>query len=200
MLERTGSLRSKESILHYNDGYSADVMRQTWINDDAEARLMADTSGAESEGSSAWSCTHNCTEFATGAWAIATGENIREYNAFGIGSPSTTADSIRSLNGGHDYAFHFTDGGNGYYFSDGSFGRYDSNGNGYYIWDPNGGPGDQIGQTTDGQPIYQGKPGGGGGGSGGGGGGYFSGSFIGPGASYTGPSGGQGTYILMKLF
>jgi len=38
----------------------------------------------------------------------------------------------------------------------GGYGRYDSEGNGYYIWDKGGAPGDIIGQTTNGDPIVAG--------------------------------------------
>jgi RHS repeat-associated protein len=53
--------------------------------------------------------------------------------------------------------------GSFYGFADGSYGIYDNEGNGVYIWDTNGSPGDVIGQTTDGTVITQ-SPGGGGGG------------------------------------
>jgi hypothetical protein len=59
------------------------------------------------------------------------------------------------INGDHDYAFRFSDGTNGYYFGDIGYGRYDSSGNGYYIYDTNGNPGGPIGETTNGETIYE---------------------------------------------
>jgi len=166
--------------MHFDDGYNSDVSRQTWIDDNAEASLFQHISYIESLSSSLasrlgwgtgqWSTINNCTAFATDAWAIATGEAIGNYNRAGIGSPSVVADSITQLNGGHEYAFHFSDGGNGYYFDDGSYGRYDNSGNGYYIWSPDGAPGEQIGVDTNGNAIYQGRPVSRGGGDPGGGG------------------------------
>ena len=152
---RTTFYGTDSNGMRYSDGYSADVMRQAWINDSAEGELYKYIQYTQSLGFRAWSTSSDCTLFATVAWAAATGEALRYLNDFGIGSPSAVADSIVQMNGGHDYAFHFSDGGNGYYFNDGSFGRYDSDGNGYYIWDPTAPPGTQIGQRTDGTPIYQ---------------------------------------------
>jgi RHS repeat-associated protein len=167
--------------MRYNDGYSADVMRQTWLSDTAEARLYQTIHEWQNLGDDTWRFTCNCTVFATYAWYQATGESLRFLNAVGIGSPSTVAESIVQVNGGHDYAFRFSDGGNGYYYNDGSYGRYDSDGNGYYIWDPNGSPGDIIGADTNGRSIIQG------GGDGGGSGGYT--------IDWSGPSYGTGVVV-----
>jgi len=49
----------------------------------------------------------------------------------------------------------FSDGSASYYDSSRGFASYDSEGNGYYIWDTNGDAGDQIGETTGGDPIYE---------------------------------------------
>ena len=44
-----------------------------------------------------------------------------------------------------------------YITSNAGYGIYDARGNGYYVWNPNGPAGAIIGQTTNGQPIYQGR-------------------------------------------
>lgn len=138
------------------DGYKSDVKRQMWIGDNAEGALMSFVDLVRTaDQQKIWHWYQNCTDFATLAWALATDENLNNSNDLGIHTPSTVANSITRLNGGNDYAFHFSDGSNGYYFHDGSFGRYDSNGNGYYIWNPHGAPGEQIGETTNGDPLYR---------------------------------------------
>jgi RHS repeat-associated protein len=154
----TGFYGTYPNGMHYNDGYSANVIRQTWINDNAQYRLYQTIATYVALGEDGWGVNGNCTEFATAAWAAATGESVNRFNSWEIGSPSAVADSIKVLNGGHDYAFHFSDGSNGYYFGDAGYGRYDANGNGYYIWDQNAQPGAQTGVTTDGEAIYQSAP------------------------------------------
>ena len=182
-------------LLPNQEGYFADVMRSAWIDDQGEALLNNYIAYMKSLGPDAWQVgfTGPCSTFAAIAWASGTGESLAYRNAGGYGAstPSALANSIKSADRGGNYGYLFPDGSSLYTFGDGGYGVYDNTGSGYYIWDPNGAPGIIVGQDTNGNPIYQGKPVGGQGGVGGSGpGGY--GATVGYSPGYSGPAIGLG--------
>jgi RHS repeat-associated protein len=81
-------------------------------------------------------------------------DSRRGPGTLGAGSSANSDGSVRlvqfSVTGG-------SSGGSYYRFSDASYGVYDAKGNGYYIWSPDGQPGEQVGETTNGDPIYLGN-------------------------------------------
>jgi RHS repeat-associated protein len=182
-------------LLPNQEGYFADVMRSAWIDDQGESLLNNYIAYMKSLGPDAWQVgfTGPCSTFAAIAWASGTGESLAYRNAGGYGAstPSALANSIKSADRGGNYGYLFPDGSSLYTFGDGGYGVYDNSGSGYYIWDPNGAPGIIVGQDTNGNSIYQGKPVGGQGGVGGSGpGGY--GATVGYSPGYSGPAIGLG--------
>jgi RHS repeat-associated protein len=79
---------------------SSAASRSAHIDDTAEASLMNAIQGISNEGGRGWGYLSPCSDFASDMWDVATGENLRDRNWFGISNPKTLANSITKANGG----------------------------------------------------------------------------------------------------